>query len=961
MTASNDTSLLEGLNSEQQRAVTFGKGPLMIVAGAGTGKTSVITKRIAWLIESGAAKPDEILALTFTDKAATEMEARVFDLLPIGMANMQICTFHAFGDQLLRDHSFRLGLPPTFRLLSEAEQMLILSEHLYELELDVLRPHGNPAAHVSELIKLFSRLKDDAISPEQYADWVEKHAQKEEPYVAKRTRETALAYTAYERFKLQQGAIDFADQVFLALELLKEHPDVLSKLRSKLRYILVDEFQDTNVIQSQLVSLMAGKEGNLTVVGDDDQSIYAFRGAALSNILDFKKEHPNASEIVLTENYRSTELILEPSYRLIQHNNPYRLEFQNKLDKRLRAQQRGEHPVEFIYEMTVYDEADRVADEIKQAHQKEVALKDIAILCRDRTVGDTFRGALAQRGIAAHYGGTETLYNRPEIRFCISFLRCVVNPLQSTHLYAVALSDIYRFPIDDLTRIEKDRRLSHAELWDVLDELDETYSAQAKQVALQLKEDVRKFAEKAPTENVGQLLYRWLNEHTGYVKKIGQLKSAEDAVVIENLSLFFNRLKAFSETAQTPTAAEWVRYFDTIVQHETAPVAAEIDSDEDAVQILTMHAAKGLEFDIVFVVGCAKGRMPGSFRRSQLLPEGILRDQQDKEENVREERRLLYVAMTRAKKRLVLTAAANYDGKRTDIKPSDFVIEALGQGVVTETPARKQEPLRRIGQSRPEALRTFAYSPPEQIVLSYSKLHTYLNCPLGYFWDYVVRAYTEPDPVLVFGDVLHALVRDINIAQVEGTPLTAEEVAHRFHETWKQNRFLASRPQAEDLETRGLKALLRYLESEVAKRPAKAVEESFSFVVGGCLVEGRYDRIDEAAGATSVIDYKTGVVADQEAADKKSKTSDQLTLYALALYETTGKLPDAVSLYFLDSGLIGTSKRTEKQLETMRQKIHEVGDGIRRGDFEPKRTSHLCSPVAYNHCPGNTRHSAAEV
>jgi DNA helicase-2/ATP-dependent DNA helicase PcrA len=933
----------------------------MIVAGAGTGKTSVITKRIAWLIESGAAKPDEILALTFTDKAATEMEARVFDLLPIGMANMQISTFHAFGDQLLRDHSFRLGLPPTFRLLSEAEQMLVLSEHLFELELDVLRPHGNPAAHVNELIKLFSRLKDDAISPQQYAQWAKKHSTNEEPYVAKRTQETVAAYAAYERYKLEQGAIDFADQVYLALKLLKEHPDVLRALRSKLRYILVDEFQDTNVIQSQLVSLISGKDGNLSVVGDDDQSIYAFRGASLSNILDFKREHPNATEIVLTENYRSTELILEPSYRLIQHNNPHRLEYQDKLDKRLRAQRRGEQPVEFIYELTVWDEADRIAEEIEVARAAGTTLREIAILCRDRSIGDTFRGALAQRGIAAHYGGTETLYDRAEIRMCVSFLRCVVNPLQSTHLYAVAVSDIYSFPIDDLTHIEKDRRLSHRELWDVLDELDESYSGQARNAAIRLKEDIRKFAEAAPQENVGQLLYRWLNEHTGYVKKIGRLESAEDAVVIENLSLFFNRLKAFSDTAQTPTATEWVRYFDTIIQYETAPVAAEIDSDEEAVQIMTMHAAKGLEFDVVFVVGCAKGRLPGSFRRPQLLPGGVLRDQQNKEENVREERRLLYVAMTRAKQRLVLSAAANYEGKRTDIKPSDFVIEALGQTVVTAAPARKKNPLKRIEQSRPEALRAFAYSAPEQLVLSYSKLHAYLNCPLGYFWDYVVRAYTEPDPTLIFGDVMHALVRDINIARGEGDPLIPEEVTRRFTETWKQQRFLASRPHAEDLQKRGLAALLRYLESDVAKRPAKAVEQSFSFVVGGALVEGRYDRIDEAAGATSVIDYKTGTVANQEAADTKAKTSDQLTLYALALFETTGTLPEAVSLYFLDSGLIGSSQRTEKQLETMRQKIQDVGEGIRRGDFEPKRTSHLCSPVAYNHCPGNTRVSKPEV
>ncbi|MBA3235500.1 MAG: UvrD-helicase domain-containing protein, partial [Chloroflexi bacterium] len=319
-------ALLGGLNPDQLRAVTHGSGPLLVVAGAGTGKTQVITRRIAWLIATRRAKPSEILGLTFTDKAAEEMAVRVDQLVPYGYTDTAISTFHAFGDGLIRDYALELGLPSDVRVLTRPEVVIFLREHLFEFDLDAYRPLGDPTRFLAALATLFSRCKDEDISPPDYiahADRVAIEAASlaeaaggAEPAgtateaadaaaeEARRQRELANAYATYQRLMAANGCIDFGDQVALALRLVRTSAAARSAIAGRFKYILVDEFQDTNRAQAELVAVLAEDHRNITVVGDDDQAIYAFRGAAVDNILAFQDRYLGARTVVLRRNYR---------------------------------------------------------------------------------------------------------------------------------------------------------------------------------------------------------------------------------------------------------------------------------------------------------------------------------------------------------------------------------------------------------------------------------------------------------------------------------------------------------------------------------------------------------------------------------------------------------------------------------------------------------------------------------
>ena len=305
-------ALLGGLNPDQLRAVTHGDGPLLVIAGAGTGKTQVITRRIAWLIASRRARPSEILALTFTDKAADEMAVRVDQLVPYGYTDSRIATFHAFGDSLIREHALDLGLPPDVRVLSRAEVVIFLREHLYAFDLDRYRPLGDPTRFLAALATLFSRCKDEDISPDAYVAHAERMRAEAAAVDAaagapaddggrggRRSRQVELAgaYATYQRLLAENGCIDFGDQVALALRLLRDLPgDPRRRSPARFRYVLVDEFQDTNRCQAELVALLAAAHRNVTVVGDDDQAIYAFRGAAVDNILGLRRPLPGGPD-----------------------------------------------------------------------------------------------------------------------------------------------------------------------------------------------------------------------------------------------------------------------------------------------------------------------------------------------------------------------------------------------------------------------------------------------------------------------------------------------------------------------------------------------------------------------------------------------------------------------------------------------------------------------------------------
>ncbi|HEY7625127.1 MAG TPA: ATP-dependent helicase, partial [Candidatus Limnocylindria bacterium] len=479
--------ILGGLQPEQRAAVEHGDGPLLVVAGAGTGKTHVLTARIVHLITSGAARPHQILAVTFTERAAAEMQERVDINTPIGLNDAVIRTFHGFGDEVFREFALELGRSGELRVLSPAEQVILVREHLYGcsvceigLPLRRYRPAGDPLQHVRALLDLFGRARDEDVSPEAYVvyaaklraavgEGIDADVRADE---AASHEELAATYDAYNRIKERHGVVDFGDQIALTLKLLRDHPGAAARLRARFRYILVDEFQDTNDAQFELLRLLAEPHRNITVVGDDDQSIFAWRGGTLRNFDRFRASYPEHRTVPLIENRRSPQGLLDAAYRLIS-KNPDRLETTLGIDKRLRGRAAEDDPgVDHIQKVAGVEEAESVAELIaREAVRRQRRFGDFAILVRNNSDATPFLHALAQRQIPTHFSGGGQLYERPEIRLLISFLSAVALPSDSRHVYNLAVSPLYGFPTADLARAMEGSGRRQKPLRDVFEEI----------------------------------------------------------------------------------------------------------------------------------------------------------------------------------------------------------------------------------------------------------------------------------------------------------------------------------------------------------------------------------------------------------------------------------------------------------------------------------------------------------
>jgi DNA helicase-2/ATP-dependent DNA helicase PcrA len=431
------------LNQNQKEAIEYISGPLLIVAGAGTGKTTVITEKIAYLIKNNLAKPEEILALTFTEKAAEEMEDRVSNLLDIGYTEMQISTFHAFCQRILENYALDIGLPNQFKRLNQIDAWLLIRENLNKFNLDYYQPLGNPTRHIHELIKHFSKCKDELITPQEYLDYAENvklNADEVNKEEKNRLTEIANAYQVYNQVLLDNNSLDFGDLIFYTVKLLQKRKNILKFLQKQFKYILVDEFQDVNHAQYELVKLLFNKEFNqLTVVGDDDQSIYAFRGASVSNILRFKDDFVNSKEIVLTENYRSGQEILDLAYQSIQNNNPDRLEVKLNLNKRLISNKKGSK-IEHLQGLTLEEEAEKVAEKILEIKKNEVASwDDFLILARANSHVEPFIAEFEKRGIPFEFLASSGLFHQPIVMDAINFLKVIDQYRESSSLYRLLL------------------------------------------------------------------------------------------------------------------------------------------------------------------------------------------------------------------------------------------------------------------------------------------------------------------------------------------------------------------------------------------------------------------------------------------------------------------------------------------------------------------------------------------
>lgn len=962
--AVQENEVLEGLTPEQRAACCHGQGPIMIVAGAGTGKTTVITRRIAHLVLSGQAQPGEILALTFTDKAAQEMQERVDLLLPLGYVDTQICTFHSFGDKILRQFALELGLEKDYRLLDDTGQILFLRQHLFRLPLEKLRPLGNPTSHLRALKSHFGKLKDECIEPERYLDWARQGLEAAQGVPAAQERaelqlELARCYQFYQGLLLREGRCDFADLVYRPLQLLRSRPALLERLQKRFRYILVDEFQDTNGSQFELVRWLAGESRNLTVVGDDDQSIYAFRGAAISNILQFLEHYPEARQVVLTSNYRSLQSILDASYQLIRHNDPNRLEVRNQIDKQLRASRPdltplGEVPLEYQRFETISDEAEAVAQRIHQwVTEASLSYCDFAILIRNNRDSQPFLRALNQYEIPYRFSGNEGLYRRPEVRLLTSICRVLTDAHDGQALFFLLSHDFYGCPAADVVRLNNLSTREHTTLLTQVRRAVEEEAPEFKSLATLQKfwQDYQDFVEKIPHLAPGPLLYQYLQRSPWWEQlSSGHVDNAQ--ALVQNIARFFDVITRFSEEALDANLTQFVSHLDLLIESGDSPTMVESDTLEEAVQVLTVHRSKGLEFPVVFLVALNEEKFPNRQRPEDLeFPWPLLEAQArgDEQAHLEEERRLFYVAMTRAQRHLWLSGASD-TGQRRKSRPSRFVREALGGEVMRVAPTRLQS-LERIRRSAPvEAPARPPAGPvrPQPLLLSHQRIQDYLECPHRYRLAHILRIPQSESHVMSYGTAIHEAVSWFLKERRDQLRLpNLKELLGRFEALWSRVGCL-NRDHAQARLEQARVSLTRFWEEEAGLTQApKLVEKEFRVGLDDIAIIGRIDRLDELASEVRITDYKTGNVRDQAEADQQASQSMQLSIYAFAYQIMAGRLPDTLQLHFLESGFRGRSTIADHPLNEHTQRIRQVVAGVRGQQFDPQPAVFRCRNCSY--------------
>jgi DNA helicase-2/ATP-dependent DNA helicase PcrA len=934
-------NLLERLNTEQLEAVTHGEGPLIIVAGAGTGKTTVATQRIAWLIEQGRAKPDEVLALTFTEKAATEMEERVDRLLPIGYVDLWISTFHAFCERILREHALEIGLPHQFKLFTEIDVLLLLRKHFDRFELDHYKPRGNPTRFLRALMQHISRAKDELITPDRYEALA---ADQEDEDEQKRIRELGKAYATYQEILLEASALDFGDLVFYAYELLATRPRILKHYQKQFKYLLVDEFQDTNSGQYELVKLLAGAHGNITVVGDDDQSIYKFRGASIANIMQFRKDYPSAKSVVLTQNYRSTPAVLSHAYTLIQQNNPDRLEVQEKINKQLQSNMEGEGFVRHIRARTAQEEVDQTIKRILALQQEHgCAWSDFAILVRANGSAEPFVDALDRAGIPLRFFAMSGLYTKPLILDMRAWMRAVDQPHESPSLFRLLSHPSLGIGELDISQITLYSRQKGCSLFEALRQSERLeISEEGRKRIREMLMTLSQLSNQAKRLPVSELFVEMAKQSGLY----GLILQQPEIVQVEQFSLlrqFHDRLKSFEAANEKKTLHHFLEEFDHERDAgEVGALKADAEEGPDVVQIMTVHASKGLEFRFVFLVNLVEQRFPSTRRSDALpLPDGLVQvDADPAKAHIAEERRLFYVALTRAKEGVYLLSGQDYGGarKRKDSRfLADLQLEEAAIQDISEVPlfdAKKEK----AGEER-----SYVYQLPHS--MSFTQLAAFTSCPLQYKFAHILKVPVFGRHSLSFGKSMHNTLQrfteKILSAQKEKktNPVPDQQtLLEMYADAWIDDWYPDEKIQAEHKE-KGWESL-QAIHADFVEQPPQieAIEKGFTLKFKDVVFRGRIDRIDRLEDGYEIIDYKTGKPKDRLTWQDKR----QLILYQIAAeqcFDPPLKIHRLTYHYLEDNSQVHFEAKPEEK-EKLEYEVLDAYEALKKSDFSAKPGFH---------------------
>ncbi len=602
------------LNEMQKEAVLATEGPLLILAGAGSGKTKTMTSRIAYLIEEKGVSPYNILAVTFTNKAAAEMRQRVEALIGKNL-NMWIMTFHSACMRILRQNIESLDYSRDFTIYDAQDQKTVIKECLKRENLD------EKVFSVPYIQKIIGDCKNKGISPKAY----------EEPYaIGSKEYKIAKVYEYYENTLKKNNALDFDDLLLKTVELFEKNKEILNQYRNKFRYIMVDEYQDTNYVQYRFVKLLAEEHHNICVVGDDDQCIYQWRGADIRNILDFEKDFPNAKIIKLEQNYRSTSTILEAAHNVIKNN------FGRKAKKLWTDKDKGDK-IRYYRAYTEKDEAHFIANEIHRLKGINEKFSDFAVLYRTHAQSRALEEALSLYEIPYRIFGGLRFYDRKEVKDMVAYLRLVQNPVDEVSIKRVINEPKRGIGQKTIEKLEKIAQVRNESLFDVVkdEEIIGGMSAKAGKGLNNFASVIVKYQEEKDHMNVSEI-YEGLLKDTGYLRELENQETVESTTRIENLQEFKSVIYDFEHESEEGSLFQFLEKISLMTDIDN------YDATEDAVLLMTLHSAKGLEFPVVFMPGMEEGLFPG--RRSFESIDGL-----------EEERRLCYVGITRAREKLYLT------------------------------------------------------------------------------------------------------------------------------------------------------------------------------------------------------------------------------------------------------------------------------------------------------------------
>lgn len=657
--------LLKGLNREQQEAVKATEGPLLIMAGAGSGKTRVLTHRIAYLIVEKEVNPYNILALTFTNKAAREMKDRVGVLLGGVAEEIWMSTFHSMCVRILRRDIDRIGYSRNFTILDTADQLSVLKSILKDLNIDPKK--FDPRALLGAISSSKNVLIDAAAFAKQQGGYHDKV--------------TSDVYAEYEKRLKKNQALDFDDLIMLTIRLFERIPEVLEFYQRKFQYIHVDEYQDTNKSQYTLVKLLASRFQNLCVVGDSDQSIYRWRGADIANILSFEKDYPHAKTIFLEQNYRSTKRILQAANEVIENNS-------NRKPKKLWTENSDGKKIAYFRADSERTEAEFIAGKIKEISATGRKLSEFAVLYRTNAQSRLIEETLMKSNIDYTIVGGIKFYDRKEIKDLLGYLRLIANPDDD-----ISLSRVINVPKRGLGSTSLDKIARYAQEHDIsmykaLAEVDFLgLSGKAANAAAGFRDLINIYTQQQEYLSVSELVEQVI-DRTGYVDMLAAEKTIESQTRIENIEEFLSVTKAFEDSSEDKTLVAFLT--DLALVADIDKLGKEEESTESAV-LMTLHSAKGLEFPIVFLIGMEEGVFPHS--RSIM-----------DEEEMEEERRLAYVGITRAENELYITNAEMRTlYGRTNMNPvSRFISEIPEELLESENPKRQVKKPAAFGEkSRP--------------------------------------------------------------------------------------------------------------------------------------------------------------------------------------------------------------------------------------------------------------------